>query len=313
MKKILVTGALGQIGTELTTKLCHVYGNENVISSDIHEYDRNQDKLYEKIDVTNGTQIYEVAKKYQVDTIIHLAALLSARAEASPQLAWNLNMNGLLNALEAANELQIKLFVPSSIATFGLTTPLDQTPQITVQRPTTMYGINKLAGELLCDYYHLRYGLDTRGIRLPGLISYAAPPGGGTTDYAVEMYYEAVKQQTYTSFIGENTHMDMMYMPDALDAIIQMMEADGNRLKYRNAYNISAVSAAPEDFAKSIQTYIPEFTLQYEVDPVRQQIAESWPNSLDYTAAMEDWGFQPTYNLDMMTKDMLDNLRLKLS
>lgn len=309
MKRILVTGAFGQIGSELVTKLCDLYGTENVIATDIKEVEHSGP--FEQLDVTDGKRLFEIAKKYKVDTIMHLAALLSATAEKMPQKAWDINMGGLVNALEVAKELDLQFFTPSSIGAFGPATPKDNTPQDTIQRPTTMYGVNKVSGELLCDYYYHRFGVDTRGVRFPGLISYVAPPGGGTTDYAVEIYYEAIKNKAYTSYIAERTYMDMMYMPDALEAIVQLMEADPSKLKHRNAFNISAISAAPEDFAKSIQTYMPEFQLDYDVDPARQQIADSWPNKIDSTAATEEWGFKATYDLDKMTKDMLEKIAAK--
>ena len=310
MKRILVTGAFGQIGSELISKLSDIYGLENVIATDIKS--GNYSGPFEKVDVTDGKRLYEVAKQYKVDTIMHLAALLSATAEKMPKRAWDINMGGLINALEVAKELDLQFFTPSSIGAFGPTTPKDHTPQDTIQRPTTMYGVNKVSGELLCDYYYHRFGVDTRGVRFPGLISYVTPPGGGTTDYAVEIYYEAVKKKSYTSYIKEGTYMDMMYMPDALTAIIQLMEANPDQLKHRNAFNISSISAAPEDFAKAIQVHLPEFTLEYDVDPVRQQIADSWPNSIDSTAAKEEWGFKAQYDLQTMTKDMLEKIATKL-
>ncbi|HEY4601794.1 MAG TPA: L-threonine 3-dehydrogenase [Cerasibacillus sp.] len=309
MKRILVTGAFGQIGSELISKLSDIYGQENVIATDIKAGDYAGP--FEKVDVTDGERLFEVAKQYQVDTIMHLAALLSATAEKMPKRAWDINMGGLINALEVAKELELQFFTPSSIGAFGPTTPKDQTPQDTIQRPTTMYGVNKVSGELLCDYYYHRFGVDTRGVRFPGLISYVTPPGGGTTDYAVEIYYEAVKNNNYTSYIKEGTYMDMMYMPDALTAIIQLMEANPDKLKHRNAFNISAISAAPEHFAKAIQVHMPEFKLDYHVDPVRQQIADSWPNSIDSSAAAEEWGFKAQYDLDSMTKDMLEKIAAK--
>ncbi|WP_330949124.1 L-threonine 3-dehydrogenase [Virgibacillus sp. MG-45] len=310
MKKILITGALGQIGSELMTHLRSIYGTDNVIGTDIRKGE--QDGPFEIVDVTDAKRLHEVAKAYNVDTIMHLAALLSAKAEEMPQKAWDINMGGLMNALEVARELELQFFTPSSIGAFGPSTPKNNTPQDTLQRPTTMYGVNKVAGELLCDYYYDRFGVDTRGVRFPGLISYVAPPGGGTTDYAVEIYYEAIKNKAYTSFIGEGTYMDMMYMPDALHSIVQLMEADASKLQHRNAFNIAAISAAPEDFAAAIKTYIPEFQMDYQVDPVRQKIAESWPNSIDASAAQKEWGFKAEYNLDAMTKDMLDKLAVKL-
>jgi len=310
----MITGALGQIGTELVIKLRELYGAENVVATDIR---RNESFAatsgpFEILDVTDGKRMLEIAKKYQVDTIMHLAAMLSAVAEAKPLIAWNINMGGLVNALETSRELGLQMFTPSSIGSFGPSTPKDGTPQVTIQRPTTMYGVNKVSGELLCDYYFAKFGVDTRGVRFPGLISYMAPPGGGTTDYAVEIYYEAVEKGRYNSFIDKGTYMDMMYMPDALQAIVQLMEADPALLKHRNAYNITAMSVEPEDIAKEISLHIPNFELNYTVDPVRQSIAESWPNSIDDTAAREDWGFKPEYNLAKMTKDMLEKIGLKI-
>ncbi|MBM7600750.1 nucleoside-diphosphate-sugar epimerase [Virgibacillus halotolerans] len=313
MKKILVTGALGQIGSELVEKLRDIYGDTNVIGTDIRKRAGQSDELpFETVDVTDADRLYSVAKEHQVDTIMHLAALLSANAEKKPKLAWDLNMGGLVNALEVARELDLQFFTPSSIGAFGPSTPKDNTPQDTLQRPTTMYGVNKVAGELLCDYYYNHFGLDTRGVRYPGLISHATPPGGGTTDYAVEIYYEAMKHKAYSSYIAENTYMDMMYMPDALDAIIQLMEADPTNLKHRNAFNISAISAAPKDFAKAIQKYIPDFTLSYDIDPIRQEIAESWPNHIDSSAATKEWGFKAKYDIDKMTRAMLEHIGYKV-
>ncbi|AKO92875.1 L-threonine 3-dehydrogenase [Priestia filamentosa] len=313
MKKILVTGALGQIGSELTLKMREIYGYDNIIATDIRrtESDVVQSGPFEILDVTEEKAMFNMAKKYEVDTIIHLAALLSATAEKKPLLAWHLNMGGLVNALEAARELNCQLFTPSSIGAFGPTTPKNLTPQDIIQRPTTMYGVNKVSGELLCDYYYSKFGVDTRGLRFPGLISYMTPPGGGTTDYAVEIYYEAIKHKRYTSYIAEGTYMDMMYMPDALTAIITLMEADASKLKHRNSFNVSAMSFDPAKIAAEIQKHIPEFVLNYKVDPVRQSIADSWPNRIDSTCAKEEWGFNPEYNLEKMTKDILSKLRLK--
>ncbi|MBJ9991075.1 L-threonine 3-dehydrogenase [Paenibacillus sp. S28] len=310
MKRILVTGALGQIGSELVAKLREIYGNDAVVATDLrssaHEITRTGP--FELLDVTNDKAMHEIAKRFQVDTIIHLAALLSATAEEKPLLAWNLNMGGLMNALEVARELKCQFFTPSSIGAFGPSTPKDNTPQDTIQRPNTMYGVNKVSGELLCDYYFHKYGLDTRGLRFPGLISYVTPPGGGTTDYAVEIYYAAVTQGKYTSYIAKGTNMDMMYMPDALTAIIDLMEADSTRLTHRNSFNVTAMSVDPEAIAAAIRKEIPGFTLDYNVDPKRQAIADSWPHSIDASAAKAEWGFRARYDLDAMTKDMLGHL-----
>lgn len=314
MKKILITGALGQIGSELTARLREVYGPQNVIATDIRhpEFSNTGTGIFEILDVTNQRDMEMLVEEYQPDTLIHLAALLSAVAEAKPQLAWDVNMNGLMNALEVARVHGLQFFCPSSIGAFGPQTPKDQTPQVTIQRPTTMYGITKISGELLSDYYFHKFGVDTRSVRFPGLISYDTLPGGGTTDYAVDIFYEALHKKTYASFIAAGTKMDMMYMPDAIDAIIQLLEADASRLHHRNAYNISAMSVAPEDIARAIQKYLPDFELTYAVDPVRQSIAESWPNSLDVSCAVNEWGFSPKYDLDRMTKDMLEKLNNKL-
>ncbi|WNS77367.1 L-threonine 3-dehydrogenase [Bacillus sp. DTU_2020_1000418_1_SI_GHA_SEK_038] len=311
MKKVFITGALGQIGSELTLKLRDIYGADNVIATDIRKNDSEAalSGPFEVVDVTDTKTMIETAKKYQVDTIIHMAALLSATAEKNPVFAWNLNMGGLVNALEAARELNCKFFTPSSIGAFGPSTPKDNTPQDTIQRPTTMYGVNKVAGELLADYYYYKFGVDTRGLRFPGLISHVTPPGGGTTDYAVEIYYEAIKNKHYTSYIAEGTYMDMMYMPDALNAIVDLMEADPSKLNHRNSFNVTAMSFEPEQIAAEIRKSIPEFTMDYQVDPIRQTIADSWPNSLDATAAREEWGFKAEYDLAKMTKDMLEKLR----
>ncbi|AYK06848.1 L-threonine 3-dehydrogenase [Brevibacillus sp. 7WMA2] len=311
MKRIMVTGALGQIGSELVTKLRSVYGTESIIATDIRQGE-GQEGPFEILDVTDAKAMHDIAAKYKVDTIMHLAALLSATAEAKPLLAWNLNMGGLVNALEVARELNCQFFTPSSIGAFGPTTPKDNTPQDTIQRPVTMYGVNKVSGELLCDYYYQKFGVDTRGVRFPGLISYVTPPGGGTTDYAVEIYYEAIKNGRYTSYIQKGTYMDMMYMPDALNAIINLMEADASKLQHRNAFNVTAMSFEPEQIAREIKKHIPTFEMDYQVDPIRQGIADSWPNSIDATAAKAEWGFQAEYDLEKMTTDMLAKLRDKL-
>jgi nucleoside-diphosphate-sugar epimerase len=314
MKKILITGALGQIGSELTLTLRDIYGTDNVVATDIRKNDSEaaNNGPFEILDVMDGQKMVDLSKKYEVDTIIHMAALLSATAEAKPVFAWNLNMGGLMNALETARELNCQFFTPSSIGAFGPTTPKDNTPQDTIQRPTTMYGVNKVAGELLADYYYHKYGVDTRGLRFPGLISYVTPAGGGTTDYAVDIYYEAIKNGRYTSYIDKGTYMDMMYMPDALNAIVNLMEADASHLKHRNSFNVTAMSFAPEEIAAEIKKHIPGFEIAYEVDPIRQGIANSWPNSIDASAAREEWGFKAEYDLAKMTKEMLEKLTVKL-
>ncbi|MET3575724.1 L-threonine 3-dehydrogenase [Bhargavaea ullalensis] len=312
MKKIMVTGALGQIGSELTGKLRDLYGADNVLATDLREPAGGQNGPFSQLDVTDGERMQELAKSFGADTLIHMAALLSATAEQKPLLAWNLNMGGLVNALETARELNLQFFTPSSIGAFGPSTPKTNTPQDTLQRPTTMYGVNKVAGELLCDYYFTKFGVDTRGVRFPGLISYVTPPGGGTTDYAVDIYYKALEEGRYTSFIAEGTYMDMMYMPDALQAIVDLMEADPAKLNHRNAFNVTAMSFEPSQIASAIQKHIPDFRLDYAVDPERQAIADSWPDSLDATAASEEWGFKAQYDLDSMTADMLAKLKTKL-
>lgn len=315
MKNILITGALGQIGTELTMKLRKIYGDVNVVATDMKfiDCDASQTGPFELLNVQEGQKLDELVKKYKIDTIMHLAALLSATAENNPTLAWNVNMGGLINALDVAKENGCSLFTPSSIAAFGPLTPPDFTPQDTVQRPTTIYGVTKVAGENLCDYYHKKFGVDTRGVRYPGLVSYATLPGGGTTDYAVHIYYEALKNKKFACPLKPGTYMDMMYMPDALDAIVQLMEADASKLIHRNAFNITAMSFDPEGIAASIQKHIPEFTLEYDLVERLQKIADSWPNSLDDSVAREEWGWKPQYDLDAMTADMLAQLRIKLN
>lgn len=313
MKKIMVTGALGQIGSELITKLRAEYGADNVLATDIREVSTEVTKggPFQILDVTDGEKMHQIAKNFGADTIMHMAALLSATAEAKPLFAWNLNMGGLMNALETARDLNMQFFTPSSIGAFGPSTPKQNTPQDTLQRPTTMYGVNKVSGELLCDYYFHKFGLDTRGVRFPGLISNETLPGGGTTDYAVDIYYKALAEGKYTSYIAGGTYMDMMYMPDALQAIVDLMEADASKLIHRNAFNVTAMSFEPAQIAASIKKVIPTFTMDYDVDPVRQAIADSWPDAIDATAAKNEWGFTYKYDLDAMTKDMLEKLATK--
>lgn len=315
MKRILVTGATGQIGSELTLALREHYGNENVVAAG-HRRAPSDELLnsgpYEVIDCGNPERIAEVVRKYNIDTIYHLAAILSAAAEANPKLAWDVNINGLYNVLEVSREHNCAVFTPSSIGAFGPNTPKDNTPQDTIQRPSTMYGITKVTGELLCDYYFKKYGVDTRGVRYPGIISYVTLPGGGTTDYAVEIYYEALKHRKYTCYLKPGTYMDMMYMPDAIKAAIDIMEANPDKLVHRNAFNVTAMSFDPEGIAAEIRKHIPDFVMTYEIDPVRQGIADSWPNSMDDSAAREEWGWNPSYDLASMTKDMLEKLSMKL-
>ncbi|MDR0430713.1 MAG: NAD-dependent epimerase/dehydratase family protein [Tannerellaceae bacterium] len=314
MKNVLVIGSTGQIGTELTLELRKRY-NGNIVAGYIPGAEPKGELLEtgpaEIVDITNGKQIAEVVSKYKIDTIYNLAALLSAAAESKPQLAWKVGMDGLFNVLEVAREHSCAVFTPSSIGVFGNNTPKDKTPQDTIRNPRTMYGVTKVGGELLSDYYFIRFGVDTRSVRFPGLISYIAPPGGGTTDYAVDIYYEAVKGNHFTCPIAAGTFMDMMYMPDALHAAIQLMEADPSRLVHRNAFNIASMSFDPEIIFNNIRKYVPDFTMEYKVDPLRQAIADSWPNSLDDTCAREEWDWKPEYDLDMMTQDMLAKLKAK--
>ncbi|MBD3337324.1 MAG: NAD-dependent epimerase/dehydratase family protein [Candidatus Eisenbacteria bacterium] len=315
MKRILVTGSVGQIGSELTMTLREIYGADNVIAGVNRtqpEGELKESGPFETVNCADAKQVDEVVRKYDVDTIMHLAAILSAVAEAKPNLAWNVNINGLYNVLETAREHKCAVFTPSSIGAFGPTTPLDDTPQDTIQRPNTMYGVTKVAGELLCDYYYKRFGVDTRGVRYPGIISNVTLPGGGTTDYAVEIFYEAIKNKKYTCYIQAGTFLDMMYMPDAIKAAIDLMEADASKLKHRNAFNVTAMSFDPEILAKQIKKHIPEFTWDYDVDPVRQGIAETWPNNMDDSAAREEWGWNPEFELPAMTADMIEKLSARL-
>ncbi|MFQ3726910.1 NAD-dependent epimerase/dehydratase family protein [Staphylococcus equorum] len=308
MKRIMITGALGQIGTELVVKCRMLYGNDNVLATDIKQPEADSaivDGPFEILDVTDRARMFELVETFKPDTMMHMAALLSGVAEKNPLFAWDLNMGGLMNALETAREHNLQFFTPSSIGAFGPSTPKVNTPQVTIQRPTSMYGVNKVAGELLCQYYFDKFGVDTRSVRFPGLVSHIKEPGGGTTDYAVDIYFKAVREGRYTSFIEKDTYMDMMYMEDAIDAIIQLMEADGVKLINRNAYNLSAMSIEPEMVKEAIQEFYPEFQLEYDVDPIRQSIANSWPNSIDVSCARAEWGFNPQYDLTKMTQTML--------
>ena len=316
MKNILIIGATGQIGSELTMKLRQEYPGGNVVAGYIKGAEPKgalaESGPSEEVDITNAQQIADAVDKYKIDTIYNLAALLSATAEAKPQLAWKIGVGGLFNTLEVAREKNCAVFTPSSIGSFGKGTPKDRTPQDTIQRPDTIYGVTKVTGEMLSDYYTRRFGVDTRSVRFPGLISYVAPPGGGTTDYAVDIYYSAVKGETFQCPLNPGTFMDMMYMPDALRAAIEIMEANPDRLIHRNSFNVTSMSFDPEIIYKKICEYVPDFKMEYKHDPLRQAIADSWPNSLDDTCAREEWDWKPEYDLDSMTVDMLKQLRLKL-
>lgn len=316
MKNILLIGATGQIGSELTMKLRGEYPGGNVVAGYIQGAEP-KGLLKESgpsalVDITNPEQIAQAVDKYKIDTIYNLAALLSAVAELKPQLAWKIGVGGLYNVLEIAREKGCAVFTPSSIGSFGPNTPHYKTPQDTVQRPSTMYGVTKVTGELLSDYYAKRFGVDTRSVRFPGLISYVAPPGGGTTDYAVDIYYAACKGEKFYCPLKPGTFMDMMYMPDALRASIEIMEADPSKLVHRNSFNITSMSFDPEMIYSKIKEFKPDFEMEYKLDPLRQAIADSWPDSLDDTCAREEWGWRPRYDLDFMTKDMLAHLEVKL-
>ena len=308
MKKIMVTGAVGQIGSELTMALRKKYGNDNVLATGHKTQPKaelRESGPFEFINVSKKETIEDVVKKYKIDTIYHMSAILSAVGEKNPQLAWDVNINGTYNILEVARENEMtRVFVPSSIAAFGPETPRDNTPQETILRPKTMYGVTKVAGEVLCDYYVKRFGLDVRGCRYPGIISYETLPGGGTTDYAVAIFFEAVKNKKYTCYLREDTRLPMMYMPDCLKATLDLMEADLSQLKHHTDFNVTAMSFSAGELAAEIKKHIPEFSCDYKPD-FRQQIADSWPKSIDDSAARKEWGWKPSFNLAAMTKDML--------
>ncbi len=314
MKKILVTGAVGQIGSEITLELRRRYGAENVVATgrktEPSEELKNSGPFH-FINVNDINSIEEIVKKYDIDTVYHMAAILSAVGEKNPQLCWDVNMNGTINVLELGLKYEMaRVIIPSSIAVWGAGVPLDNTPQETVLKPTTMYGVTKVCGELLCDYYVKRFGLDIRGLRYPGIISHETLPGGGTTDYAVAIYYDAVDKGKYTCFVREDTKLPMMYMPDAIEGTIQLAEADFDKLVHHSDFNHAAMSFSVTELADSIKKHIPDFEVTYEPD-YRQEIADSWPNSIDDSCAREEWGWQPKWDLDAMTEDMLKNLKIR--
>lgn len=315
MKNILIIGSVGQIGSELTMELRRRYGNDHVVAgfrkTQPSEELANSGPL-ERVDATDVEKLNEVVKKYNIDTIYNLAALLSSVAEDRPQAAWNVGVNGVYNVLEIAREHGCSVFFPSSIGAFGPTTPLDNTPQDTIQRPTTMYGVTKVAGELLSDYYFKRFGVDARGLRYPGIISSVTLPGGGTTDYAVEIFYDAIKNHKFTCPLPKGAFLDMMYMPDALDAAIDLMEADPSKLIHRNAFNVTSMSFDPEILAAEVKKHMPDFEMNYDVDHKKEGIAATWPNSMDDSAARAEWGWNPKYKLPEMVADMMEKISAKL-
>ena len=312
MKRILIVGAGGQIGSELTTYLRKIYGDANVIATDVRECPALAEQgPFEVLDALDITAMASIVSRYRIDTIFNLVALLSAVGEKNPQLAWKINIGALTNSLEVARDRKCAVFTPSSIGAFGPSSPKDKTPQDTVMRPTTMYGVCKVTGELMGDYYHTRFGVDARSVRFPGLISNVTLPGGGTTDYAVEIYYEAIRSGRFTCPVPSDVYMDMMYMPDALRACVELMEADPAKLVHRNSFNIASMSFTPEIICAEIRKRMPDFTMDYDVDPVKESIARSWPNSLDDTCAREEWGWKPEWDLSRMTDDMLEHIRLK--
>lgn len=308
---ILIIGACGQIGIELTEKLRVIYGNENVIASDIREGNENMMNSgpFEIVDATNKDRILEVVKKYEVTQVYLMAAMLSATAEKFPQKGWELNMTSLLAVLDIAKDKHIKrVYWPSSMAVFGNTSPKVNTPQQTIMEPTTVYGISKVAGEHWCNYYHKKYGVDVRSIRYPGIISWKTLPGGGTTDYAVDIYFEALKKGTFECFLSEETRLPMMYMDDAIEATIKIMQVDSDAIKIRTSYNLTAMSFTPKEIAEEIKKYIPEFTITYKSD-YRQNIADSWPQVIDDSAARKDWGWKHKYDLSSMTQNIITSLK----
>jgi nucleoside-diphosphate-sugar epimerase len=315
-RKILVTGAMGQIGSELVPALRKIYGNEDVVAVGYDKEPSDEFKNsgpFEKIDARDKESVRALIEKYQINTIYHLVGILSAVGEKNPNLAWDINMTSLKNILDLAVEYKIdRLFWPSSIASFGPTTPLFDTPQNTILEPTTMYGITKVSGELLCQYYFIKYGLDVRSLRYPGIISWKTPPGGGTTDYAVAIYYDAIEKGSYDCFVKEDTILPMMYMDDAVEATLKLMEAEKEKIKVRTAYNLTAVSFSAKELAESVSKYLPDFKCTFTPDG-RQKIADSWPKTIDDTSARNDWGWQHKFDLDKISKDMIKNLKDKLN
>ena len=311
MKRILVTGAGGQIGSWLLPVLRERYGASRVLATDVRHLgsEITESGPFQLLDTTDARAVGQAVMRHDADTVYHLAAILSAVGERDPRLAWHVNMASLESVLDVAREQNCAVFTPSSVGVFGPDTPKDRTPQDTLMRPATIYGITKVAGELLCDYYHQRFGVDTRGVRYPGLISYGAPPGGGTTDWAVDIFREAVAHGEYTCFLGPDSQLDMMYMPDAVSAAIGIMEADATNFTHRNAFNVTAMQLAPDTLAAEIRKHLPDFTIDYDIDPVRQSIAESWPDRVDDSAARREWGWEPSFDVAATTRDMLTRLR----
>ena len=310
---VLVIGSNGQIGTELVEELRKRLGNDHVIASDIKPPEEQQNGPFEVLDVLDSQKLNDIVSRHKVTQVYLLAALLSATAEKHVQYAWKLNMEGLIHVLELAKDKKIsKIYWPSSIAVFGPTTPRVKTPQHTIMDPTTVYGISKLAGERWCEYYFLKYGVDVRSLRYPGLIGYKSAPGGGTTDYAVHIFHEAIRNGKYTSFLSENTHLPMMYMPDAIRATLSIMDAPSEQVRIRSSYNLAGISFSPKELAAEIRSHIPAFECSYDPDS-RQMIADSWPKSIDDSAAGQDWGWKMDYDLEKMTTDMLKNISLQVN
>ena len=314
MKKILVLGAAGQIGSELVPALRKIYGNENVVATDINTEVNPilKEGPFEILDALDEKKYGELVSKFEIDTIYNMVALLSAVGEQNPLLSLKVNMGALQNSLEIARKYNCAVFTPSSIGAFGDSTPHDDTPQDTIQRPKTIYGVTKVAGELLSDYYYERYGVDTRGVRYPGIISNVTLPGGGTTDYAVQIYYDAIQKGEFVCNLPAGTYLDMMYMPDAIKAAIDIMEADPSKLVHRNCFNVAAMSFDPEKIAKEIRKHLPDFKLKYDVNPILKKIADSWPNKMDDTAAQKEWNWKAEFNLEKMTNDMIEVLTKRL-